>query len=384
MDYQNLRLAPFPALIAPMALLLSFLFIDAKAALPTYSAPQAGHMRAHFINVGQGSSVLLEFSCAAVLIDTGGEANGDFNSTDELQKYLKAFFARRSDLKETFALVLITHAHIDHTRGLPMVLSSYTVKSYVDNGYETGSGGRQQKAAHAKAKGNSAMSWQAITQPEVNEKGGLGIMEAIPSSCEGGKIQFHAMWGGLQSNGGWTSTVFNDQNNSSVVTQLKFGETSFLFMGDLEQDVHNAMLGISCPTPVIGPCPALQADLVHVAHHGSYNGTGPDVVTALSPTTYVMSMGPPDRNGMWTAVAYGHPRQVAVNMLLADTKLGSRTPAIPVKLATKAGTNKAPSENEFASDSMSKAIYATGWDGTVVIYVDMAHHLLSVDRAGLL
>jgi len=382
MDYQHLRIASPRFVVSAIALLLTFLFLDARAALPTYSTPESGHMRAHFINVGQGSSVLLEFSCAAALIDTGGEANDAFNSTTELQKYLEAFFARRSDLKKTFDLVLITHAHIDHARGLPMVLSSYAVKSYVDNGYETGSGGRQQKAAHVQAKANSAMAWQAITQPQVG-KGGLAIKTAIPSNCEGGKIQFSAMWGGLQSSGGWTSTIFKDQNNSSVVTQLKFGQTSFLFMGDLEQDVHDAMLGLSCETPVKSACPALQADVVHVAHHGSYNGTSPDVVTALRPTTYVMSMGPPDRNGMWTAVAYGHPREVAVNMLLADTSLGSRTTTIPVKLATKAGTNKGPSENEFASDSMSKAIYATGWDGTVVISADIAHHLLSIDRAGL-
>ena len=36
-------------------------------------------MRAHFIDVGQGDATLLEFPCAAVLIDTGGEQNGEFD-----------------------------------------------------------------------------------------------------------------------------------------------------------------------------------------------------------------------------------------------------------------------------------------------------------------
>jgi competence protein ComEC len=381
MDCQHLKLNPTRAALAAAALLSSLLFAYAHAALPEYSALQPGHMRAHFINVGQGSSVLLEFSCAAALIDTGGETNNQFDSVQALQTYLDAFFARRTDLKKTLSLVLITHAHIDHTRGLPMVLSRYTVKSYVDNGSETGSGGRQQKAAHAKAKGNSGMTWQAVTEPEVDEKGGLAIKTATPSGCESGNIQFHAMWGDLQSSGGWTSTVLNDQNNSSVVTQLKFGDTSFLFMGDLEEDVHDAMLGFFCDKPGPGVCPALQADVMHVAHHGSYNGTSPDMVAAVSPKIFVMSMGPPTRDAMWTAVAYGHPRKVAVDMLVTDANLLSRSPAVDVQLATKAGSKGAASKGEFVTQSVSKAIYGTGWDGTVVISAGTKHDL-HIDAEG--
>jgi competence protein ComEC len=318
--------------------------------------------------------------CAAALIDTGGEMNDQFDSVQALQNYLDAFFARRSDLKKTFSLVLITQAHIDHTRGLPMVLSHYIVDTYVDNGAETGSGGRQQKAAHAKAQDSSShVSWQAVTEPEVNEKGGLPINLSTPIPCENNKIQFHAMWGDLQASGGWTSTVLDDQNDSSVVTQLKFGDTTFLFLGDLEEDVHDAMLGFFCEKPT--SCPALQADVVHVAHHGSYNGTSPDLVAALSPKLYVMSMGPPNRDGMWTAVAYGHPRKVAVDMLMTDTKLLARSPPLDAQLATKAGSKGAASKGEFVSESVSKAVYATGWDGTVVISADTMQHL-QVDTDG--
>jgi len=383
MDYHEPAIASRRASITATVLALLF-FFDAKAALPTYAAPQPGHMRAHFINVGQGSSVLLEFSCAAALIDTGGETNSQFDSVQALQTYLDAFFARRGDLKKTLSMVLITHAHIDHTRGLPMVLSHYTVKSYVDNGAETGSGGRQQKAAHAAAKSNSGMTWQAVSEPDVDQPGGLAIKAATPSGCESGSIQFHAMWGGLQSNGGWTSTVLNDQNDSSLVTQLKFGKTSFLFMGDLEEDVHNAMLDFFCPkTPA--PCSALKADVYHVAHHGSYNGTSPAMVAAVNPSIAVVSMGPPNRDAMWTAVAYGHPRKVAIDMLATGPLLkdSKRTPQITVKLATKAGSSGKASQDEFVSETMSNAIYATGWDGTVVISADLTHPLLPIDTAGV-
>src|SRR5258708_16165568 len=194
MDYRRLRNSTTLISIGAAVLISMGFFAQVHAALPTSVLP-AGQMRAHFINVGQGSSVLLEFACAAALIDTGGETNNQFDSVQALQDYLDAFFARRSDLKKTFSLVLITHAHIDHTRGLPMVLSHYTVKSYVDNGAETGSGGRQQKAAHAKADASSSgISRQAVTEPEVDVKDGLSSKIISPISCEK-DIQFHDMWG---------------------------------------------------------------------------------------------------------------------------------------------------------------------------------------------
>ncbi len=48
-------------------------------------------MRVHLIDVGQGAATLIEFSCAAVLIDTGGEKNDEFDSTEHLIAYLDRF-----------------------------------------------------------------------------------------------------------------------------------------------------------------------------------------------------------------------------------------------------------------------------------------------------
>ena len=59
----------------------------------------AQKMRLHVIDVGQGSAMLAEFSCAAILIDTGGEKNDQFASDDALLAYLETFFERRQDLR---------------------------------------------------------------------------------------------------------------------------------------------------------------------------------------------------------------------------------------------------------------------------------------------
>src|SRR4051812_40216303 len=68
-------------------------------------------MRTHFIDVGQGASTLLEFPCAAMLIDTGGERNGEFDSTEELTSYLDDFFEQRPDLNKTLHSLMLTHPH---------------------------------------------------------------------------------------------------------------------------------------------------------------------------------------------------------------------------------------------------------------------------------
>lgn len=73
-------------------------------------------MSAHLIDVEQGAATLFEFSCGAVLVDTGGEKNGEFDSGAALQNYLDAFFERRSDLNRTIDLLVVTHPHIDHAR----------------------------------------------------------------------------------------------------------------------------------------------------------------------------------------------------------------------------------------------------------------------------
>jgi len=60
---------------------------------------------------------LLLAACGLVLADTGGESIGDFSSVELLADYLDGFFAGRADLDRTIDLLILTHQHIDHTRG---------------------------------------------------------------------------------------------------------------------------------------------------------------------------------------------------------------------------------------------------------------------------
>jgi competence protein ComEC len=78
-------------------------------------------MAAHYIDVGQGSATLFEFSCGLLLVDTGGQSSG-IDGRARLTSYLEAVFKRRPDLNRTIDVIFITHPHRDHTNGITPLL----------------------------------------------------------------------------------------------------------------------------------------------------------------------------------------------------------------------------------------------------------------------
>jgi competence protein ComEC len=348
-------------------LIASAVLLPRVLAAATATTPTSGEMNAHFINVGQGGSVLLEFSCGAALIDTGGEANGDFNSTTALTAYLDAFFARRTDLRKTLALVIVSHPHIDHTRGLPAVLSQYSVEAFVDDGLETGSGGRQQKAAHQKAR-DSRIPYLGVTQRSTANPTKRPTPPGKPFANCGTVPAFEFLWGALDARDGWAQTILKNQNDSSVVTRVQFGKTSFLFPGDLEEDVQDDFIKQACPSATRN-CP-LDVDILLVAHHGSHNGTTPELLEAATPHVAVIEMGPFDRQGTFSALGFGHPRDVAIKRLL-DPSHGvtdKRQPTAQEEVAHRAAASKSGGP-EFTKIPITQAVYGTGWadDDNIVI-----------------
>jgi len=344
-------------------------------ALPAIACAQT--MRLHFINVGQGAATLVEFPCAAVLIDTGGETNDQFKSTDELTKYLKSFFESRSDLHNTLASLILTHPHIDHTRGVKTVLAKFRVQNGVTDGLTTGSGRAGQnllrKAATESIQSddeNEHMGYFEVTRDVLPARTGLTNNVIDPVRCEQQKIdpQITALWGGTKkAPANWKAAEFNNANNHSLAIRVDFGKSSFLVAGDLED------AGITDLLAKYKGTKKLQVDVYQVGHHGAKNATTDAYLKTLQPKMAVIQMGTPDRQLMWTAWAYGHPRKVAVD-LLQEYVSGTRAKK-SVQVATAAKV--------FAPESMAKGIYATGWDGALVLEADTNGNWSVVDGGKL-
>jgi len=309
-------------------------------------------MRVHLIDIGQGAATLVEFSCAAILIDTGGEQHRRYDSTEHLVEYLKLFFKSRPDLDNTLALLVLTHPHIDHVRGAGVVLGEFTVQHLVTDGLITSSGGPQQRQAISKAKAKN-IPHQVVTNTTV-PAGGLTSPTIDPVVCPDGDPDIRALWGAIdRASVRWDSKSFENFNNHSVVVKVTLGKTSLLITGDLEDDGIDALLEKHRGTTV------LDSDVYEVGHHGSYNATTKSLLAALTPKLALIACGPHDRKSTWTGWAYGHPRAVTIEMLEQSLASAQRRKAVIVPVA--AGAKK------FEGWEITAPIYATGWDSDVLV-----------------
>jgi competence protein ComEC len=316
--------------------------------LPELGSSGLPEMRAHLIDVGQGQALLFEFSCGAALVDTGGESNALFDSGGALENYLTAFFERRADLDRTLDLLVITHPHLDHVLNAELVTRQFKVKNVVTDGLVTGSGHAQQERLEAWARTNAKL---AIISEEAVPVGGLGNAIIDPIRCSDADPGIKALWGGIRARpDGWSKKTFENENNHSVVLRLDFGEASFLVPGDLERaGIENLLEKHAAAT--------LDVDVFQVGHHGSKNAVTHELLAAVSPDLALIGTGSPVRETQWTAWQYGHPRREAIDLLLEQLSRTRRSANVPV----------ASAQWTFAEMKIDKAIYATGWDGSVVV-----------------
>ena len=318
---------------------------------------QSNTMRVHFIDVGQGDASLVEFACAAVLIDAGGESNRAFRSTPTLLRYLDNFFQTRPHLQNRLTSLFLTHPHIDHTRGVQNILEIYEPETIVTNGQQRGGG---QMAAHNYAFGpdNTAKTdddrqYNLITVEELPNASGItnDIIDAV--DCGTVNPIVSAMWGRISGSRDWNVDNYDNPNNHSLAIRIDFGKASIFWTGDMEGVAMNEFVArYASTTP-----PALDVDVYQVSHHGADQDTTEALLKAMTPRIAVISMGPFERRGSMTAYGYGHPRYNVIKLLEAHVQ-GKRTPiAAPVAVAVRT----------FQCLVVNKAIYATGWGGDIVL-----------------
>lgn len=321
-------------------------------------------MTIHMIDVGQGSATLVEFPCGAILIDTGGEQNEQFDSQRALSTYLDAFFERRQDLMETINLLVITHPHIDHNRSIENVLKNYVVENVIDNGATSGDYGIEgQLYLHEwVARMGDNVNYLGIEEVDLDGINGMNnaIVDPI-GTCEKAPTDplIRVLWGSETVD---VESYGTNPNDHSVVLRVDYGKSSALFTGDLQVPGIARMHEKFQDNPRM-----LDVDIYQVGHHGSKNATVEHQMRSLSPKIALIPVGPYERRGEeFSAHAFGHPHRNCVN-LLTDSKFGvtmDREP-VTVHLGVRGAWEETPSE--FMETTMTKAVYATGWDGDVIV-----------------
>ena len=107
----------------------------------------------------------------------------------------------------------------------------------------------------------------------------------------------------------------------------------------------------------------LDVDVLQVGHHGSNNATTQALLDAVTPNVAVINVGRwnwGSPNQPLTTFLYGHPRQGTLDLLQGS---------ISRKRSQAKSVMAAESSKHFHSTTVTKAVYATGWDGTVRVVV---------------
>lgn len=361
------RLAARPDMGVPLRRSIRELVMPARPTLTAARLPPAPvsgplrQMTAHFVDVGQGAGAILEFPCGVAVIDTGGEYGSGVDGARRFTDYLDGFFAKRPQLDRTIDVLITSHPHKDHLSGLSRMFAGrprYRVRNIVDNGqtHPKGSVGAQTRLRRAAIRAGARYSAVELK----TQVAATGTTNAVidPLHCRGGiDPVITAFWGGRNDAlHGRAGRRYANPNNHSVVVRVDFGQASFLFLGDLQREAAEDMLAEYAESGS-----AFDVDVLHASHHGAENGTSDQMLKAVSPEIAVISMGGRAESGSSTAWGHGHPRLRTLRVMQERPHVvaGSRAP-VEVWAATR-------EEAPFVPVTVGRAIYGTGWDGTVLV-----------------
>lgn len=259
---------------------------DLNAMLQPAAVPVSGNgLTVHFIDVGQADCALLECGSEYMMIDGGNKGDGQ----------LVVSYLEQQGVEELSAVVC-THAHEDHVGGLPSVLAVYPTKAVYAPTRTYSSNIFDDFVYYADQQGLD------ITIPQPGDEFTLG--EARVTVL--GPVKSYA-----------------DTNNTSIVLKVVYGETSFLFTGDMETDAENDMLDYWEGRM------NWQADVLKVGHHGSDTSTGYRFLNEVDPTYGVISVG--------AGNSYGHPHEEPLSRLNQAGVLLFRTDELGHVIATSDG-----------------------------------------------
>ena len=251
-----------PWLLLLCLLLSSCSLLDPIATVPRndYPTTQADSLSVHYIDVGQADCALLECGGQYMIID-----GGNVDDSDLVVTYLQ------DQGVEQLHTVVCTHAHEDHVGGLAAVLAVYPTEQILSPTRTYSSACFDDFLYYADQQDI------AITIPDPGDSFYLGNAEVTVL----GPVKSYAA-----------------PNNTSIVVKVEFGDTSFLFTGDMEKDAETDMLDYGMD---------VSADVLKVGHHGSSTSTGYRFLYEVDPEYAVISVGKDN--------TYGHPHRETVAIL---------------------------------------------------------------------
>ena len=228
----------------------------------TPSSAQESNLTVHFIDVGQGDSILVEYAGKTMLIDAGEREMGSVVSA-----YLNEQKIPSLDY------VVATHPHADHIGGLLTITNKYPIGQFIDSGVL-----------------HTTQTYEDMLTTIDNKDIPFHVAERGEYVDLGPGVEIQILNPGNEQS--------EDLNENSVVLRIVDDDVSFLLMGDA---------GLETEANIMAAGYDVDADILKVGHHGSTSASGQQFISAVSPKISVIEVG--------AGNDYGHPHAAILQRL---------------------------------------------------------------------
>ena len=251
-------------------------------------------LKVHFIDIGQGDSILVELPDNKIMLVDAGPNSGE----DNLLTYLNNIFTARQN--KNIDYFIVTHQDEDHIGGADKVFDNFNVLTFyrpnvytdqemIDYGYSSSEVNTCNTVVFKTmiAKMN-AEGCSVFVNTKSSNPFGLG------SECEY-TIEFLSP----------KDTKYTDPNNYSPITIISYKNRKIMLTGDAEKLVEKQVLSDYSED-------FLACDILKLGHHGSDTSTSKEFLDAVNPKYIAISCGLNNK--------YKHPTESVLARVI--TKVG--------------------------------------------------------------
>ena len=233
-----------------------------------------GNYYVYYLDVGQGDSALLisPYKRETILIDTGGKV--EYN-TEKWQQRVKTYNLSDNTIKflksigiTTLTYMIITHGDADHAKESLNIIDKIRIKNVVLNNDDYNNLEKSVVSTNVNITNNYNLKYFKITN--------------------------------------LNNSLYDNENDNSLVSYITFLDYKLLFMGDASVDVES---------DILSKYNLRDIDIFKVGHHGSKYSSSKAFIDAINPRISIISVGRNNR--------YGHPHKEVLDNL--NTRVIFRT-----------------------------------------------------------
>jgi competence protein ComEC len=245
-------------------------------------------LQVHFINVGQGDAIVVEFPDGkTMLVDAGPSGNAD-----KLIDYIDNNIFENNE--DTFDYMVITHSDTDHIGAMDEILIEYQVNTVY--------------RPHIYATYNNTETFEGTIGMEKDTQTYAKVIEGVQAepSCNVIFTETDMLISGGSGEATYSLTFlspietdYSDPNEYSPIMLLEFKNKRIMLTGDATIDNEEE---------IINKYDLPKVDLLKLGHHGSSTSTSEALLAEIDIEYAIISVGEDN--------SYNHPNQETVNRLI--------------------------------------------------------------------